>query len=73
MFKYCDCTDDARNRASRHNPCMKPAVVIVKSIYLDEESDRRDVEEDEYLMRFEEVEEVRLDLPILECRFVELY
>jgi hypothetical protein len=58
-FKGCDCYDEVRNRPLRHNPCVKPAVVIVKSIYLDEEAERRDIEEDEYIERFEEMEQVR--------------
>jgi hypothetical protein len=60
-FPACDCIDEARNKPKRHMPCIKPAVVIVKSVYVEEEATRRDIEEEEFLERFEEVEdEIRI-------------
>lgn len=55
MFK--DCIDEERRKPRRHNPCTKAAVVIAKSIYVEEEAQRREVEEDEFLGRFEEIED----------------
>ena len=41
---------------------MQPAVVIVKTIYTDEEAQRREEEEDLFRQKFEEIEgEVRLE------------
>ncbi len=61
VFPQCDCIDEKRNKPKRHDTCTKPAVVIVKSIYVDEEANKREVEEDEYLERFEEIEdEIRI-------------
>lgn len=56
-FPSCDCIDERRNKPKRHNPCTKVSVVIVKSIYIEEEAKRRDIEEDEMLERFQTVEE----------------
>lgn len=56
-FPHCDCVDEKRGKPKRHDPCVKAAVVIAKSIYVDEEANRREVEEDECLIRFEEIEE----------------
>ena len=57
-FPKCDCIDESRgNKPSRHVPCVKPAVCIVTSIYTDEEAARRDLEEDEYISRFQQMEE----------------
>jgi Leucine-rich repeat (LRR) protein len=56
-FPSCDCVDDVRGKPKRHDPCQKAAVVIAKSVYTDEEADRREVEEDEFLERFETVED----------------
>lgn len=55
-FPKCDCIDDIKGKPMRHSPCIKPAVCIVTSIYTDEEASRRDIEEDEYIARFEEIE-----------------
>ena len=55
-FPKCDCWDDDRNKAKRHKPCAKAAVVICKSIFTVDEAIRREVEEREYMVRFEEVE-----------------
>lgn len=42
---------------------MQPAVVIVKTIYTDEEAQRREEEEDLFRQKFEEIEgEVQLEL-----------
>jgi hypothetical protein len=49
--------DVKRNQLLRHKECIKPAVVLVKSIYVEEEADRRDKEEENFLNRFEEIEE----------------
>lgn len=56
-FPSCDCMDEFRNKPKRHNPCNKPAVVICKSCYVEEEAYRRSEEEDELLQKFEEIEE----------------
>eukprot|EP01033_Poteriospumella_lacustris_P006153 gene6153-4417_t len=56
-FPACDCVDDIRGKPKRHDPCQKAAVVLAKSVYIDEEADRREEEEDEFLERFETVED----------------
>lgn len=56
-FPSCECVDEVRNKPKRHNPCTKAAVVIVKSLYVTEEADRREIEEDEFLERFRAVED----------------
>ena len=30
IFPKCDCVDDVKGKAKKHNPCKKPAVVICK-------------------------------------------
>jgi hypothetical protein len=61
VFPSCDCIDEYRNKPKRHNPCNKAAVVISKSVYVDEEANRRSEEEDDLLVRFEEIEdEIRI-------------
>lgn len=55
-FPSCDCVDEVRGKPKRHNPCTKAAVVIVKSLYVEEEADRREIEEDEMLERFDRIE-----------------
>lgn len=57
IFPACDCVDEKRKKPRRHNPCSKAAVVVVKSVYVEKEADRREVEEDEFLMKFEEIED----------------
>lgn len=57
-FPTCDCIDEKRNKPKRHNPCMKVSVVIVKSVYIEEEAMRREIEEDEMIERFKAIEEV---------------
>lgn len=56
-FGSCECVNDKTNKPVRHSSCIKPAIVLVKSIYSEEEASRREAEEDEYMMRFEEIEE----------------
>ena len=56
VFLGCDCVDDKRFKPLRHNPCTKPAIVIVKTIYVEEEVQRREVEEDEYMEVFKDVD-----------------
>lgn len=56
-FPTCDCVDDLRGKPKRHDPCNKAAVVLAKSVYIDAEADRREVEEDEFMERFEAVED----------------
>jgi hypothetical protein len=56
-FPSCDCVDEVRKKPKRHNPCTKAAVVIVKSLYVPEEADRREIEEDEFLERFRVIED----------------
>ena len=57
-FPTCDCIDEKRNKPKRHNPCMKVSVVIVKSVYIEEEARRREIEEEEMMDRFKSIEEV---------------
>jgi hypothetical protein len=56
-FPSCECVDEVRNKPKRHNPCTKAAMVLIKSLYVPEEADRREIEEDEFLQRFREVED----------------
>ncbi len=56
-FPSCDCIDEGRNKPKKHNPCTKAAVVLCKSIYVEEEARRREEEEEDALERFEEVED----------------
>jgi hypothetical protein len=60
-FPRCQCVDAVRGKKLRHKKCLKPALVLCKSIYVDEEANRREVEEDEFLLKFQDIEdEVRL-------------
>mmetsp|Transcript_11220 Transcript_11220/g.15459 ORF Transcript_11220/g.15459 Transcript_11220/m.15459 type:complete len:1381 (+) Transcript_11220:57-4199(+) len=56
-FPACDCIDEVKNRPRRHKPCVKAAVVLAKSVYVEEEAARREQEEAEYLQRFAEVDD----------------
>jgi hypothetical protein len=72
IFNGCDCIDERRRKPLYHDPCEKvthalllfslsptrpqPAVVIVKTIYTDEEAQRREEEEDLFQHKFEEIE-----------------
>lgn len=56
VFPSCDCVDPQRGKPLRHVPCEKACILITKIIYNEEEASRRDVEEDEYLERFKEIE-----------------
>jgi len=57
-FPTCDCIDEKRNKPKRHNPCIKVSVVIVKSVYIEEEAKRREIEEEEMIARFKSIEQV---------------
>ncbi|KAJ1423724.1 hypothetical protein B484DRAFT_398556 [Ochromonadaceae sp. CCMP2298] len=71
-FPACDCVDDVRSKPKRHNPCPKAAVVLCKSIYIPEEANRREIEEDEFLSRFAAVEDdVRIWLATDEGRVMQ--
>jgi hypothetical protein len=54
-FLSCDCYDERRRRPSNHNPCEKPAVVIVQTIYTEAEAVFREMEEDEYFGHFHDI------------------
>eukprot|EP00606_Chrysophyceae_sp_TOSAG23-5_P001242 GSChrysophyteH2.ASY1.ANO1.389.1 assembled CDS len=56
-FPSCDCVGGPKNKPQRHDPCKKPAVVLCVSIYTDEEAERRQVEEDEFIVKFDEITE----------------
>lgn len=56
IFSACDCMDTALNKPKRHDVCTKAAVLIAKSVYVEEEADRREKEEDEFMERFEEID-----------------
>ena len=56
-FDKCDCINEKTKRPTRHNPCRKPAVVFLNTIYTDDEADRREEEEDDYVSRFEFIDE----------------
>eukprot|EP00981_Chlorochromonas_danica_P007020 scaffold1524_cov182-Ochromonas_danica.AAC.4 len=57
LFPQCDCVDPAfGNRPKRHEACTKAAVVLIKSVYVEEEADRREQEEDEFMERFDEID-----------------
>jgi Leucine-rich repeat (LRR) protein len=56
-FPSCDCVGGPKNKPQRHDPCKKPAVVLAVSVYTEEEADRRAVEEDEFIVRFDEITE----------------
>eukprot|EP00602_Paraphysomonas_sp_CaronLab_P006141 CAMPEP_0185022112 /NCGR_PEP_ID=MMETSP1103-20130426/4839_1 /TAXON_ID=36769 /ORGANISM="Paraphysomonas bandaiensis, Strain Caron Lab Isolate" /LENGTH=1362 /DNA_ID=CAMNT_0027554057 /DNA_START=11 /DNA_END=4100 /DNA_ORIENTATION=+ len=60
-FSGCDCIDERRRKPLYHDPCEKPAVVLMKLIYTDDEARRRDDEEYLFNSKFEEIEnEIRL-------------
>eukprot|EP01035_Chromulina_nebulosa_P018068 gene18068-23715_t len=56
IFPYCDCFNERTNKPVNHVRCEKPAVVIVKTIYRDDEAMMRDIEEDEYMIQFEAID-----------------
>jgi len=56
-YPSCDCIDDVRFKPKRHNPCAKVSVVLCKSIYVTEEANRREIEEDEFISRFTTIED----------------
>ena len=55
-FAKCDCIDEKKNKPSRHMPCRKPAVVVLQTIYTDEEAQRREEEDATFIDIFEEIE-----------------
>ncbi len=55
-FPKCECVDDKKGKPKKHNPCTDMAVVLAKSIYTEEEADRREIEEDNFIHGFEEIE-----------------
>jgi hypothetical protein len=55
-FSKCDCIDEVKGRPSRHAPCKKPAVVLLTTIYTQEEADRREEENEVFMDIFEEVD-----------------
>lgn len=55
-FPSCDCIDDRTKKPKKHAECKKTSVVVARSIYTDEEADRREWEEDEFINKFEEIE-----------------
>lgn len=55
-FPDCDCTDDTGN-PTYHVTCKKPAVVIVKHLYTEEEMYRREADANEVMDRFARLEE----------------
>ena len=70
-YPKCDCIDETKGKPNRHSPCIKPSVCIVTSIYTDEEAVRRDLEEEEYLARFEELEQdIRIWIQIEEGKLL---
>lgn len=60
-FEACDCIDEKRRKPLFHVPCEKSAVVVVKTIFSEEEAERRALEEKELTMRFETIDtDIRL-------------
>ena len=60
-FEACDCIDEKRRKPLFHVPCEKPSVVLLKTIYSEEEAERRAVEEKDLTMRFEVIDtDIRL-------------
>ena len=56
IFPDCDCTDDTGN-PTYHVTCKKPAVVIVKHLYTEEEMYRREADANEVIDQFARLEE----------------
>ena len=57
VFSKCDCISDTNGRPTRHDPCAKPAVVLIQSIYTEDDAERREEEEDEFSDKFDDVDE----------------
>merc|ERR1711991_832194 len=55
-FEKCDCLNPKTGRPAMHKPCTKPAIVLLKTIYTQEEIERREEEEQLYMDEFEEVD-----------------
>jgi Leucine-rich repeat (LRR) protein len=58
-YSKCDCVEEkkGRIRASMHKPCRKASLVLLSSIYTQEEATRREEEDDVFMDIFEEIEE----------------
>lgn len=57
VFDKCDCINPHTKRPTRHNPCRKPAVVFLNTIFTEDEAERREEEEDDFVSRFEFIDE----------------
>ena len=55
-FEKCDCLNPQTGRPAMHKPCKKPAIVLLKTIYNQEEIERREIEEQVYMDDFEEID-----------------
>jgi Leucine-rich repeat (LRR) protein len=55
-FDKCDCINPKTKRPTRHNPCRKPAVIFLNTIFTEDEAERREEEEDDYVSRFEYID-----------------
>lgn len=56
VYEACDCIDEKRRKPLFHVPCEKPSVVLVKTIFSEEEAERRAIEEKDLTMRFEAID-----------------
>lgn len=67
VYEGCDCIDEKRRKPLFHVPCEKSSVVLVKTIFSEEEAERRAVEEKDLTMRFETIDnDIRLWLATTE-------
>ena len=55
-FTKCECVDEKKGKPKKHNPCTDNAIVLTKCIYTEEEADRREIEEDNFIHGFEKIE-----------------
>ena len=55
-FEKCDCLNPKTGRPAMHKPCKKPAIVLLNTIYSQEEIERREEEEQSYMDDFEEID-----------------
>ncbi len=55
-FSKCECVDEKKGKPKKHNPCTDMAVVLTKCVYTEEEADRREIEEDNFIHGFEDIE-----------------
>lgn len=57
-FERCECLNSDTSRPRLHQPyCKKAAVVVVKSVYIEEEAIRRENEEEFFIQSFEIIDE----------------